>query len=192
MACSWVSWLVVGRCGSVLSLSSAPGANAHSAEAQLPAYCRIDGRKDTRSGRSSPGPGRTAAQAAITMASQAGVMSGDAVAVPGGKAEEQEYRQVAEQDVPLQRHRQREGRGDEQVEHHHQHHAGDCEVAVRGEQQHQRRDDLDGRAACVRQAPRGEPATGGCRAGSPGRNARLNHFSRARTGCSTPSAGRRW
>ena len=36
------------------SFASAPGAKAHRAEAQLPAYWRIDGRNDTRSGRRLP------------------------------------------------------------------------------------------------------------------------------------------
>ena len=44
------------RCSS--SLSSAPGANAHMADAQLPAYWRIDGRNDTRSGRRLPSTGK--------------------------------------------------------------------------------------------------------------------------------------
>src|ERR1700757_149646 len=48
------------------SLSSAPGANAHMADAQLPAYWRNAGRKDTRSGRRFPNTGKKNKAAAIT------------------------------------------------------------------------------------------------------------------------------
>ena len=40
------------------SFSSAPGANAHRADAQLPAYWRIEGKKDTKSGRRLPRTGK--------------------------------------------------------------------------------------------------------------------------------------
>jgi hypothetical protein len=40
------------------SLASAPGAKAHVADAQLPAYWRIEGRNDTRSGRRLPRTGK--------------------------------------------------------------------------------------------------------------------------------------
>ena len=49
---------VAGRPGHLFSFSSAPGANAHVADAQLPAYCRIAGRNDTRSGRMLPSTGK--------------------------------------------------------------------------------------------------------------------------------------
>ncbi len=40
------------------SFCSAPGVKVHTAEAQLPAYCRMAGRKDTRSGRKLPSTGK--------------------------------------------------------------------------------------------------------------------------------------
>ncbi|SLH86989.1 Uncharacterised protein [Mycobacteroides abscessus subsp. abscessus] len=49
----------------MFSFASAPGAKAHSAEAQLPAYCRIEGRNDTRSGRRLPSTGKNASAATI-------------------------------------------------------------------------------------------------------------------------------
>jgi hypothetical protein len=56
------------------SLSSVPGANAQTADAQLPAYCRIDGRKDTRSGRRLPRMGKDTRPATMTMISHTGDM----------------------------------------------------------------------------------------------------------------------
>src|ERR1700736_4726470 len=47
------------------SLASAPGANAHVAEAQLPAYWRNEGRNDTRSGRRLPRMGKNSSPARI-------------------------------------------------------------------------------------------------------------------------------
>ena len=68
---SWSIWLLPARViGS--SLSSAPGANAHVADAQLPAYCRIDGRKETRSGRRLPRTGKNSRAARITKAARPG------------------------------------------------------------------------------------------------------------------------
>lgn len=49
MARSWSIWFNVGRRGSEFSFCSAPGAKTHSADAQLPAYWRIEGRNDTSS-----------------------------------------------------------------------------------------------------------------------------------------------
>ena len=59
------------------------------------------------------------------------------------EAEEQEDRGVGEDHVPFQRHRQREGRDDEQVEAHHQQRRGQRHPLVGGEEQDQRSDDLD-------------------------------------------------
>jgi hypothetical protein len=67
--------LVVGRCGSEFSFCSAPGAKTHSAEAQLPAYWRIEGRNDTRSGRRLPSTGKNRSAAAIPAVSHGEDMS---------------------------------------------------------------------------------------------------------------------
>ena len=40
------------------SFCSAPGVNVHTADAQFPAYCRIAGRNETRSGRKFPCTGK--------------------------------------------------------------------------------------------------------------------------------------
>jgi len=53
---NWSTWFLAVRV-TLFSLVSAPGANAHTADAQLPAYCRIDGRNDTLSDRKLPGIG---------------------------------------------------------------------------------------------------------------------------------------
>src|SRR5689334_15767274 len=50
---NWSTWFLAVRV-TLFSFASAPGANAHTADAQLPAYCRIDGRNDTLSGRKLP------------------------------------------------------------------------------------------------------------------------------------------
>src|SRR6202007_3424722 len=50
---NWSTWFLAVRV-TLFSFASAPGANAHTAGAQFPAYCRIDGRNDTLSGRKLP------------------------------------------------------------------------------------------------------------------------------------------
>ena len=72
---SWSIWFFVGRTTWSFSFSSAPGAKAHSVEAQLPAYCRIDGRKLTRSGRRLPRTGKKRRATARPMASHGDDMS---------------------------------------------------------------------------------------------------------------------
>ena len=58
-----------------LSFSSAPGANAHTADAQLPAYWRSEGRNDTRSGRRLPSTGKNSSAATIASVSHGDDMS---------------------------------------------------------------------------------------------------------------------
>ena len=81
---NWSTWLRVGRV-TRSSFASAPGANAHTAEAQLPAYCRIEGRKDTLSGRRLPSTGKNSSAAAMTRASHGGVMFHGAYPLQFGK-----------------------------------------------------------------------------------------------------------
>src|SRR5258707_506302 len=54
---NWSTWFFALRV-TLFSLASAPGANAHTADAQLPAYWRIEGRNDTLSGRKVPRIGK--------------------------------------------------------------------------------------------------------------------------------------
>src|SRR3954470_13320690 len=57
---SWSTWLALyfTRCSFSLASAASPR-KAQVAEAQLPAYCRIDGRNETRSGRRLPRIGNT-------------------------------------------------------------------------------------------------------------------------------------
>ena len=112
---SWSTVIGAGLTRYSFSWSSAPGANAHVAEAQLPAYCRIDGRKDTRSGRRLPSTGKNSSPARVTASSQ-GDMSPSPYPSGIRMAEEQERRAEREQDVPLQRDRERERRGYKEME----------------------------------------------------------------------------
>ncbi len=70
---NWSTWLDAERV-TRSSFSSAPGAKVHTAEAQLPAYCRIEGRKDTLSGRRLPRIGKNSSAAATMSASHGGDM----------------------------------------------------------------------------------------------------------------------
>ena len=66
------------------SFSSAPGANAHTAEAQLPAYWRSEGRNETRSGRRLPSTGKNSSPATTTTISHGADMSVTAYPLPAG------------------------------------------------------------------------------------------------------------
>ena len=57
-AVSWSTWLELYFVMWVFSFSSASPRNAHVADAQLPAYWRIEGRNETRSGRRLPSTGK--------------------------------------------------------------------------------------------------------------------------------------
>src|ERR1700734_1597505 len=70
---NWSTWFRAERV-TRSSFVSAPGAKAHTAEAQLPAYCRSEGRKETLSGRRLPSTGKNTNAAAMTRASQGGDM----------------------------------------------------------------------------------------------------------------------
>ena len=108
--------------------SASPRRPARTPTARRPSCRRTaasTGRNDTRSGRRLPRTGKNTRPATIATVSHGEDMSRDAVAVPVREAEEQEDRRVGEHDVPLQRHRERERRDDEQVEHHHERHRGD-------------------------------------------------------------------
>src|SRR5262245_66234383 len=81
---NWSTWFFAERV-TLFSFASAPGANAHTADAQLPAYCRIDGRNDTLSGRKLPRIGKNSSAATITTVSQGEDMSGMAYPFQLGK-----------------------------------------------------------------------------------------------------------
>ena len=69
----------------LFSFASAPGANAHTADAQLPAYWRIDGRNDTLSGRKLPRIGKKTSAATIVAVSHGDDMFDTAYPCQAGK-----------------------------------------------------------------------------------------------------------
>src|SRR6202034_112359 len=81
---NWSTWLRAERV-TRSSFASTPGAKAHTAEAQLPAYCRSEGRKETLSGRRLPSTGKNSNAAAMTRASQGGDMFHGAYPLQFGK-----------------------------------------------------------------------------------------------------------